>query len=83
VDQFNDRECHNCQDNHIEGYNVHNNSSINIRDWELEIKVLGMLIKRRDANKKGKSFELIIKSLLNELGYKDHTPYKTCAVFCV
>ena len=60
---FNDRECHKYQDNHVEGYNLHNNSSINIRDWEMEIKVLG------DVNEKGKSFELIIKSLLNELGY--------------
>ena len=58
--QFNDRKCHKCQDNHVEGYNLRNNSSIDIRDWEMEIKVT------RGCNEKGKSFELIIKSLLNE-----------------
>ena len=46
MDPFNDRECHKCQDNHVEGYNLHNNSSINIRDWEMEIKGL------EDANER-------------------------------
>jgi hypothetical protein len=47
VGPFNDRECHKCQDNHLEGYNLRNNSSINIRDWEMVIKGLG------DVNEKG------------------------------
>lgn len=44
--QFNDRKRHKCQDSHVEGYNLHNNSSINIRDWEMEVKVL------EDANER-------------------------------